>query len=343
MIKYSWFLSLLTALAFALFCSSSVFAQTPTPQAGGQNNQGDKIVVANTYRLQSGDSLTGNLVVIGGTATVEKGATVTGDIVLIGGTITVDGTLNGNLVAVGGAASLGEEALINGDIVTVGASLKKADTARVTGKITEQTPSITSNNGTGWQFPWKSSQNFLSRLLAVAFESLALAALAVVIGLILPKQTQEITNSLINEPLIAGGVGLLSAIGSPILLLILIITIILIPVGVLFVILVGLAVVFGWIAIGNLLGQRFAKLFRTTWAIPVSAGIGAFVVTLLVGLLNLIPCIGWLVGVILGLAGLGAVVMTRFGSISSSSKPAIPVMPSEPPVSPEPPQIPSAS
>jgi len=231
--------------------------------------------------------------------------------------------------------------VINGDIVTVGASLNKSSTAKITGTITKQTPSV--NVGNGWQFPWNSSQSLLTKLLTTAFESLAIAALAVVIGLILPKQTQEVSNAIQGEPLVAGGVGLLVFIGSPILLIILTITVVLIPVGILFVLAFGLALVFGLIGLGNTIGQQFAKLMHTTWAVPVAAGIGSLVVTLAIGMMNLLPCIGWIIGFFLSLLGLGAVIMTRFGSMSAMPKPTIPIAPPTPSAAVEPPQIPPAN
>ena len=76
--KY-WLISIITVFSICLLFTTPVMAQSPTPQPEGPNYQGDKVVVANTYRLQSGESLTGNLAVIGGTATIEKGATITDD------------------------------------------------------------------------------------------------------------------------------------------------------------------------------------------------------------------------------------------------------------------------
>jgi hypothetical protein len=337
--KY-WLISIITVFSICLLFTTPVMAQSPTPQPEGPNYQGDKVVVANTYRLQSGESLTGNLAVIGGTATIEKGATITGDIVLTGGTITVNGTINGNLVAIGGAANLGENAVVNGDIVTVGASLKKADTAKVTGNITEQTPAVDLGKDNGWQFPWKTNQNLLSKLITAAFESLALAAFAVVIGLVLPQQTSRIANTIHHEALVAGGVGLLTIVGSPILLVILIITIILIPVALLFVLVFGLAFVFGWIALGNLIGEQLAKFIHVNWAVPVASGIGTLILSLVVGTMNLLPCVGWIVGFIFGLLGLGAVIMTRFGSADSTPQPLVSVNNPLPPTPPAPPQNP---
>lgn len=320
MMKTKWILPVIFALSLCLIFASPVMAQSPTPQPNG-GSQGDKVVLGETYRLQSGETLTGNLVVIGGTAAVENNASITGDIVLIGGTVNIEGTVNGNLVAAGGAITLGDRSVVNGDIVTAGASLKKSDTATVTGTITEQTPSVDLGQGTGWHFPWQTNENILSRLLAVTFESLAMAALAAVIGLVLPKQTQCIANTIRTEPLISGGVGLLFVVGSPILMVILIVTILLIPAALIYAIAFALGGLFGWVALGHFLGEKVANLIHVNWAEPVISGIGVLLLSLFVGLFSLIPCVGWIIGFILGLLGLGAVALTKFGSKMYTTKP----------------------
>jgi cytoskeletal protein CcmA (bactofilin family) len=344
--KANWILSIIAVLSICLIFTSPVLAQSPTPQPQGTEYQGDKVVIGNTYRLQNGDTQTGNIVVIGGTATIEEGAAVKGDIVLIGGTITVNGNVTGNLVAVGGVTTLGDHAVVNGDIVTAGASLKKSDTATVTGSITEQTPSIDLGSSRPWQFPWQTKQGILSKLVSIVFESIAMAVMASLLGLILPKQIQRIANTIQSEPLVAGGVGLLTVVGSPILLVILVITIILIPVALIYVLAFGLAGLFGWIAVGHFLGERLSKSIHVNWSEPIISGIGVLVLSLLVGALGLIPCIGWIIGFVLVLLGLGAIVMTRFGVVDSSPKPTAPITlptPPVPPVSPNSGDIPSAS
>ena len=181
-------------------------------------------------------------------------------------------------------------------------------------------------------------------MLTATFESLALAALAVVIGLILPEPTRKISQAIHDEPLVAGGVGLLTIVGSPILLVLLIVTLILIPVAVVWVIALGLAILFGWIALGHEIGERISKMGKVVWSVPVAGGIGVLILSLLVGLIGLIPCIGWIVAFLFSMLGLGAVVMTRFGSMSSTPKPKATTMVPPPPPSPtEPPQITSAN
>jgi hypothetical protein len=338
-IKKKLLLTLL-ALACCLLITTPVLAQSPTPQPENPPTYtGDKVVVGNTFRLQSGESLLGNLVVIGGTANIEAGATITGDVVLTGGTITLSGKLDGNLVAIGGAITLADGAVVNGDIVTVGASLKKSDSATVNGQITEQTPTMDLNDHPVWQFPWQSKQNLLASFLTATFEAFAMAAFAVVVGLILPRQTHNLSAAIQEEPLISGAVGLLAVIGSPILLVILVITLILIPVAVLYVILFGLALAFGWIGLGNFVGEKLSHAAKGNWAPAVSAGIGTLLISMLIGAINLIPCVGWIIGAILSLVGLGAIVITKFGSTSASAgktppPAAVPQTTSLPPVPP---------
>jgi hypothetical protein len=157
-----------------------------------------------------------------------------------------------------------------------------------------------------------------------------MAALAVILGLLLPQQIKRVADTISKEPLVTGGVGLLSIVVAPILLVLLTITIILIPVTILGTLLVGLAVLFGWVAIGYEIGQRLALLFKTTWHPSIAAGIGVLLLGLVTGFATLIPCIGWLVGVIVAILGLGAVVISRFGSSKYANKVAQAVAPSAP-------------
>jgi hypothetical protein len=76
-----------------------------------------------------------------------------------------------------------------------------------------------------------------------------------------------------------------------------------------------IALLFGWIAVGMEIGCRIAKLFNVEWAPAVSAGIGTFVLFFVLGGLGeLIPCVGLLPLIFVGAWGLGAVVITRFGT-----------------------------
>lgn len=333
-------------LVILLISPVTVLAQTPTP-VPAKTISGDQVVIANTYRLESGDELMGNLAVIGGTATLDEGSTMTGDVILIGGTLTVNGTVNGDFIAIGGAVNIEDTADINGNISLIGATIKKSPLAEINGEITEQSPKFFDFNLSdpkAINFPFTAKTSLLTRMLQASLQALAMAALAVILGLLLPQQIKRVADTISKEPLVTGGVGLLSVVVAPILLVLLTITVILIPVTILGTLLVGLAVLFGWIAIGFEIGQRLAILFKTTWHPSISAGIGVLLLGLVTGFATLIPCIGWLIGVIVAILGLGAVVISRFGSSKYANKLAQAVVPSSPlpptpPSAPEPPQI----
>ena len=78
--------------------------------------------------------------------------------------------------------------------------------------------------------------------------------------------------------------------------------------------LIVLAWLFGIIGLGLEIGERFTKAIHQTWAPVLSAGFGTFLLMFVVGAFGLIPCIGWIPEFLIGMVGIGAVVMTTFGS-----------------------------
>mgnify|MGYP001765517874 CR=1 FL=1 len=306
-------------LAILVIPSGYVLAQDPTPTPGNEY-AGDQLVIGNTYRLSSGDTLTGNLAIVGGTATIEQDATMIGDIILSGGTMTLSGTLNGDIIAIGGAVTLEDTSTVNGNLVLIGATLKRSPLAEINGEITEQSPSFFDFKDTGNLLPFTQKADPLTRALTITFESLALSALAVILGLILPQQVKRVSSTITSQPLVAGGVGLLTVVVLPIILVLLTVTIILIPVTILTVVLFIFALLFGWMAAGHEVGDRIEGLFHVDWHPAISSGIGVLLLSLVSGFSTMIPCAGWLIGGLVSLFGLGAVIISRFGSERYSRK-----------------------
>jgi len=334
-------LSVLLVVVALLFLTLPASAQSPTPVPQTDDLQhGDKFILGDTFRLKYGETLDGNLVVVGGTVNIEKGAQVNGDIVLTGGTITITGSVKGDIVAIGGAVSLDDTAVVDGDISAVGASIKRSDGAQISGQVTEQGPLQLDLNQDGQTIPVKHTPSLLEKILAIAFESLAMAALAVVLGLIFPNQIKRVAQTLNSEVWVSGGVGIITMIGAPIVLVIMTITIILIPVMIFSLLAIALTTIYGWVVAGFDVGERFSKLFKVNWPVSVSSGIGVLVLSLVVGLITLIPCVGWILGFLIVLFTLGAIVISRFGSNKyalTHPQTPLPVQPPIPPVAPEPP------
>lgn len=306
-------------LAFA-FPEAATAQALPAPQ--NQTISGDQLVIGNDYTLKSGQTLDGSLVIIGGNGVVESGATVNGDIALVGGNLDFGGVVNGSISFIGGNASLRSGATVSGDINSLGGNLEGEQLANITGEIRSMTPRALLFN---LDTPDVSNVprrglvsalgDFFGSLLARVLQILGMAVLALLLGLIIPRPLKRVSDSLTAQPWLSGGVGLLSIVIVPIILVLLSITIILIPITLLTSFALGVAVVFGWIAVGYWVGERMADLLKTDWADAVSAGLGTLLLAVAVWLVSYIPCIGWLSVPIVTSLGLGGVILSRFGTL----------------------------
>ena len=329
----------------------------PIQSAAAKDSSFDgQVIFGQSYTLKNGESLNGDLLVFGGTATLEEGAAVNGNVVLFGGSLVVNGEVSGDVAVTGGSVTIGSSAHLYGNLTTVGASLERAEGSQIDGKIFNTATSWVGNgdNGTNPVIPNLPAVpvvpnirvNFdpIGKMLNIFGQALGLAVLAMLVMLFLAPQADRVAHAVTAQPLTAGGLGLLTVILAPITLLLLTITLILIPVAAVAVVALFVVAVFGWIAIGYEIGQRFIKAIHQNWHPAFSAGLGVFALTLVANALTGIPvlnCVGWLVPFLLGLAGLGAVIMTRFGTQSVLAPAAVgsallaPVVPPAP-VSPEP-------
>ena len=285
-----------------------------------------RVIFGDNFTLESGDTLTGDLVVFGGNVVVEEDATVQGDAVVIGGNVTLDGIVEGSVVIIGGSTTMGASSLVEGDLVTVGGSLTREPGSEVDGDVVTNVPApdiripdvptppdvpIPPSPPTpNFNFNFDPMANFLQMF----FTAIAVSLLAMLASLFLQPQIERVAQAVVGQPVIAGSVGLLTGIMAPVVLVILTITIILIPVTVLAAMALALAWLFGLIAIGTEVGERFTKTINQTWASPLTAGMGTFLMMIVVGGIGMIPCLGWMATSLVALIGIGGVVLTIFGT-----------------------------
>jgi len=305
--------------------------------AGGSG--GGKLVLGGTYALAGGETLDGDLVVVGGAATLGQGSEVTGNVFIIGGTLSCDGQIGGELVEIGGVATLDSTAVVQGDATTLGGVLNQSPGSRINGQV------LGGGNTQGpIQVPlpflqirpfvlpgfWLSGLNPILEALSIGLRSFALAVLAVLVMLFWAEPAQRVARAATGQTLIAGGVGLLTILVVPALLVVLAITLCLIPFSLIGALVLVVAIVYGWVAIGDEVGRRLGEAFHWVLHPAAEAGIGTFILTLVAGLIELVPCVGWVVPAAIGLLGLGSVVMTRFGARtypSASQPPSAPAVP----------------
>jgi len=311
-------LTLLVLLVLLLAPASPVYAQSGEP---------GKIVFGDNYTLASGEELNGDLVVFGGNVTVEEDADLNGNLVVFGGTISSNGNLNGDVVVFGGQISLAEKAVVTGDVVTIGGQLTQAEGAEIQGEVVKNvSPEIAIPNG---RIPpdvnppqINIDYNPFWTVAGIFYRAVIVAALAMLVVIFLKPQMENVSQAILSQPVMSGGVGLLTVFGGPISIvvvaLVMVITLILIPVAALVVFLgvlaIALAWLFGMIALGNEVGERFTQSINQSWAPAFTAGFGTFLLMLVGGAIGEIPCVGWLFVALIGFVGIGAAVLTRFGT-----------------------------
>ena len=323
---------------------------TAFAQSGGN---GDQVIFGGSYTLESGETLNGDLVVFGGNVELETDSRVDGDILIFGGTITVDGEIDGDLIVIGGSVDLEENAVLHRDLITPGGSVYRAEGAQIFGQVITETNipvDITIPRIFSEEFPQNFPQQVPSPRVYVSsnpfwgviwffFRTVAFAALAVLVIMFAPKQAEEAANTVLAQPILSGGLGILTIIVAIPLLVVLMITIILIPISLLGLLILAIAGLFGWITLGLEIGQRLSQLVNSEWPAAVAAGVGTFVLTIVAFGIGEIPCVGWVAPFLVTSVGLGAVILTRFGTQTYPPDDLVPVPVSAPIPDPSPPEI----
>lgn len=315
----------------------------PTRTAFAQSPGGDVVLFGQNYTLESGDELNGSLAVFGGNVNIEEDAKVNGDVALIGGNLsllgdvdgdvaliggnlTISGAINGDIVIVGGQVLLTETAVVDGNIATIGGNLEREPGAKVTGDITNNAPPVIGvpnvpNVPNVPGVPETPNINVnVNPLWGVAGRvgvAIVVALVGMLLALFLQPQMERAGDAMTRQPFVAGGYGLLAFIVVPVAILILAVTIILIPIALIVAFIAPLAWLFGMVALGQEVGDRFTKAINQTWAPVLSTGFGTFLLMLVVGLIDLIPCVGWLPSFLVALVAIGGVGMTWFRTRSA--------------------------
>lgn len=290
-----------------------------------QEIEGDKFVLGGIFTLGEGETLNGSLIVLGGLAELQGGSRVNGDVIVLGGTTDMDGQVEGEILVVGGLLDLGPTAVVEKDVTVLAGQLEKDPETQIYGEVStgfEDPFSITTPGEFRLPFPgWgnlpsvRMDFNPLWEGLWILFRSVLWAAVAVLAILFLPKQTEQVAKVATSHTLISAGFGLLTLVVAPIILVVMIVTIIGIPVALLALFGLFIVWIFGVVALGTETGKRLSKVFNQEWSLAVSAGVGTFLLTLVIeGINQVVPCIGWIGLLAVALVGIGSVLLTRFGT-----------------------------
>jgi hypothetical protein len=307
----------------------------PWPVVAQGPGEGDRVLIGETLNLARGETRRGDVIILGGQLRMEPESTLDGDVAVIGGSATVAGTVTGDVAVIGGSLRLDATAVVQGDLANIGGTLERHPQAVVRGSIVHgfrvgPETGMRLPFDSNWVMPWSEpipprprvwdwvGPFFLNGLTAVAWATL-MAVLGVLLVVAFPQPSVRVAQTVRENTALAFGVGLLTEVLALPVLVILTITICLAPLAFLAALALFVAWLFGWLVTGWIVGQWLLGAANTRQATPaLEMAVGVILLTLLWRLPRVVPCLGWLVSagvfVVVGSIGLGAVLLTRFGS-----------------------------
>jgi hypothetical protein len=239
-----------------------------------------------------------SIIKVGHDAVVEVDMRVD-DVVSVGGDVKVYGTVHGDAVSVGGDVYLGEDASVYGDVVAVGGAVYEDEGSVIHGDITE----VDAFNIGRFHFQWPFHGFFWGFKI---FTFIGCLALGLILAVLLPKQLDQVSDFIRDNPLtviLYGLLGFVLVIPILVILAISIVGIVLIPVELLAVV---FGTLFGYYAVARIIGEKLSNaLGKESVSILLALVFGLVVL----GLVDIIPFFGDLVAVIAGIMGFGGVLM----------------------------------
>ena len=275
----------------------------------------------------------GDLMVAGGDVNIASTAEVKGDVPLGAGNVRIDGLIEGDIKGGGGEVTISNG--VEGDVelkvesltilstADIGGDLSytsedKADIrsgAQIGGVTTHKLPSVKEEPSI--PFPL----TLFSGIVKIIGFLMALIT-GLVIILIAPRRLTSIAEAIRSRPGPSAGWGAIILFLTPIAAIIVCLTIVGIPVGLIALALWGIAIYLAQIPVGLLIGRLILGRFRAVEGKAIM--VGALALGLLIlKLLGLIPYAGFFIGLAIAIFGLGAGValirMRRAGAEDETS------------------------
>lgn len=265
---------------------------------------GDLIAGGGSIATSKDSTVSSDLLVSGGT--VHSAGIVNGDAKISAGNLQISGTIKGNV------ESVTEEAPVISSTASIGGNFKYTsedeaeikEGANIEGEVNHLLPKVTAKK------PERGALAAVLLGIGLAWKAIFLAAMfiaGVVLTVLLPKWSMKAANNVSVKPWLSLGWGFLLLIATPVAALILSITIIGLPLGIMIGALYGASLYISWIIVGRYAGSKIIGLFLKEgepspyW----SLALGLFILALVM----LIPIVSIFAYFIFVIAGLGAAVL----------------------------------
>lgn len=302
-------------------------------------------VTGNVYAAGFSVSLTGkvggDITAMGNTVSVAAPQPVTGNLRIAGQTVTVSSPIEGSTLITAHTATL--SSAVKGDLSFFGETLAFGPGARVDGTLTIHAPqeiavpvSVAAAERVKFERlvapdyaseAGKTAEHAVRSMWPAVWGTglwwLLLFVTGVVAITLLPRLTQSLQSTGSTRPFRRLGVGLVTfaaVIGLVPVLGLTLLGIFLIPFALLFVV---LACMLAYLAGTYLLGVRVVRALTSVDSNLKRVGVLALSIVVM-GLLGMLPVIGWLLTLVVLCFGFGAIAAIIMGRLSASDRPAVP-------------------
>lgn len=268
-----------------LWLGGPAFGQTRSPESSPNERPRDQIVLSGDVTVSRGAEV-GEVVVFHGTATVA--GVVRGDVIVVDGPISVTGQVSGSVVSVNGSVTLGPNAQVLGDVIA-------RDRIRI-----DRGASVGGNVREGAAFTFRTPIEVFGPLgawLAVVTSTLLLGALLL---FLMPRGADAVAAAALGSPWSAAGIGLAAFLVLPLAGVLAVLTLVGLPIGL--ALLLGLFLLY---SIG--FAWTVFVLGRTLWHVPRSRWLAFAIGWAIVAAISVIPVVGaivWFAGAAFGLGAM---------------------------------------
>jgi|CZKI01.1.fsa_nt_gi uncharacterized RDD family membrane protein YckC len=299
----------------------AIAAPTAEPKAAVRHHRDDednRVSVGDATYVGPNDTVEGNAVAVMGPVTVD--GTVNGNSVSVMGTNTINGTVRGNAVAVAGDLKLGPKARLDGNAVSIGGNVVKDPSAVIGGNVVQQLSAIGildhETASSWWHHGLRMGRPFAFgphlRLLWIA--NACLIAFYIILALLFPGGIRKCADTLEHRPGIVFLTGILAVLATPVLFILLLVTVVGIPVAL---VVLPLSIVactlFGKAALYSFIGRAIVGK-QAHPALALVIGVAIFIA------LCFIPVLGLMLWCLVSFLGFACALTTLF----TSTRPARP-------------------
>jgi cytoskeletal protein CcmA (bactofilin family) len=276
--------------------NGSIIAAAQTININGEVTHAVRVI---GETLNIGGIIGRDLLAAVGNFSTTSTAEIGGDLLLGAGIARIDGLIKGDINSGVKSLTIASTASIQGKLNYISGNEANIQSgAQIKGTINHKLPEVKEKQVAGIGLWW----------IVIGF--LMTLVLGIVIILLAPRRVKAVTESIRTHPWASLGWGAVILVATPIIALIVCITIIGLPLGLIALVLYAIAIYLTQLFVGLLIGQLIIGAFRGVET--RAALVGALVLGLaILRLLRLIPFVGFFFGLATVLFGLGAILVSE--------------------------------